>query len=112
MPALALRRFVEEFTDRLVAIDLPNLPAERRLEVCAFSGRRFDGLPSPVRAGVSIVAVAVAGAGRLVGGVRLVRFLAHHPLPVVGDYVRLVRSLTAAYVWETWPSTAMDGAVR
>jgi hypothetical protein len=112
MPALPFRRFVEEFTDRLVAVDLPALPAERRLQVSNFAGRRYAALSSPLRAAVSVVAVAVAGAGRLVGGVRLTRFLARHPLPVFGDYVRLVRSLTVAYVWETWPSTATDGAVR
>jgi hypothetical protein len=47
-----------------------------------------------------------------VGRRRVVRLLAARPLPVVGDYVRLVRSLTYAYVWETWPATAADGAAR
>jgi hypothetical protein len=110
MPALPLRRCVEEFTDRLVAVDLPALPAERRQQVCAYAGRRFAALPSPLRAGVSVLALVVDAAGRLVGRARLARFLARHPLPVVGDYVRFVRSLTFAYVWGTWPRTATDGA--
>ena len=29
---------------------------------------------------------------------------------MLGEYVRLVRSLAYAYVWETWPDTAPDGA--
>jgi hypothetical protein len=65
-----------------------------------------------MRAGVSVVAIAVALAGRLAGGRGTARLLARHPLPVVGDYVRFVRALTTAYVWETWPSTAADGATR
>ena len=31
--------------------------------------------------------------GKLVGGARLAALLARHPLPLFGDYVRLVRSL-------------------
>ena len=68
-------------------------------------------LPSPMRIGVGVVAVAVAGAGRLVGGGRVVRLLAARPLPVLGEYVRLVRSLGYAYVWETWPATTPTGGV-
>jgi hypothetical protein len=109
---IPLARLVEEFSDRLLAVDLPRLPAERRSETVAFAGRRIVTLPSPMRSGLTIVAVAVAGAQRVVGRRRVVRLLAARPLPVVGDYVRLVRSLTYAYVWETWPATAADGAAR
>ena len=112
MPALDVRRLVEDFADRLATVDLPALPAERRAAATAFAGRRFAALPSPMRAGVSVVAVAVAGAGRILGGRSVARLLASHRLPLVGDYVRLVRALTTAYVWEIWPSTAADGAVR
>ena len=112
MPALNVRRLVEGFADRLAAVDFPALPSERRAAASAFAGRRYAGLPSPMRAGVSVVAIAVALAGRLAGGRGTARLLARYPLPIVGDYVRFVRALTTAYVWETWPSTAADGATR
>ena len=35
--------------------------------------------------------------------------LARRPLPVAGEYVRLMRSLTYAYIWETWPDTSAIG---
>ncbi len=107
-----VRRLVEDFADRLAAVDLPALPAERRAAASAFAGRRFAVLPSPMHAGVSVIAMAVAVAGRIAGGRTVARLLAHHRLPLVGDYVRFVRALTTAYVWETWPSTAADGAIR
>jgi hypothetical protein len=56
--------------------------------------------------------MAVALAGRIAGDRIVARLLAHHRLPLVGDYVRFVRALTTAYVWESWPSTAADGAIR
>jgi hypothetical protein len=101
---------VAAFSDRLVAYDLPELPAERRAAVVSFAGRRIALLPSPMRLGVGVVAVAVGALGRIVGTGRLAGFLARHPLPVLGEYVRLVRSLAFAYVWETWPATAPNGA--
>ena len=90
--------------------DLPDLPADRRAAVVEFVGRRIRALPSPMRLGVGMVSLVVAGAGRLVGLDRVVGVLATRPLPVLGDYVRLVRSLAYAYVWETWPATAPLGA--
>jgi hypothetical protein len=107
-----LARLVEEFSDRLLAVDLPRLPAERRGEAVAFIARRITGLPSPMRTGLAVVVVAVAAAQRIAGCARVVRVLAGRPLPLVGDYVRLVRSLSYAYVWETWPSTAANGDAR
>ena len=107
-----LVRLVEEFADRLLVVDLPRLPDERRHATVAFTGRRVAVLPSPMRLGISAVALAVDGAGRVAGRARVTRFLAGHPLPALGDYVRLVRSLAYAYVWEAWPSTASDGAPR
>jgi hypothetical protein len=111
-PPVPLARLVEDFGERLLVVDLPALTAERRGEAVAFAGRRVATLPSPMRAGVTVVAVLVAAAGRLAGPGRVIRLLAERPLPVLGDYVRLVRSLTYAYVWERWPSTAADGASR
>ena len=107
-----LTRLVEEFTDRLLLVDLPALTAERRGKAVAFTGRRIATLPSPMRFGLTVVAVVVAGAGRIVGLGRVTRFLADRPLPVLGDYVRLVRSLAYTYVWETWPSTTPGGGAR
>ncbi len=103
-------RLVAAFSDEVIVHDLPALPAERRAEVVAFAGRRIDGLPSPMRLGVGVVAVIVGAIARVVGTRRVVRLLARRPLPVLGDYVRLVRSLGYAYVWETWPATRPDGS--
>lgn len=109
---LPLTRLVEEFTDRLLVLELPALPADRRGETAAFTGRRAATLPSPMKVGLTVVATVIACIGRLAGLGRITRVLAGRPLPVLGDYVRLVRSLAYAYVWETWPSTAADGAAR
>ena len=84
---------VAAFCDCLVAHDLPDLPAERRATVVAFAGRRIAALPTPMRIGVGVVSLAVDGVSRLIGRRRLTSFLARHPLPVLGEYVRLVRSL-------------------
>ncbi|MET0143711.1 MAG: hypothetical protein ABW328_02860 [Ilumatobacteraceae bacterium] len=109
MPTFPPHGLIAEFSDKVVAHDLPELPPERRAEVVAFIGRRVAGLPSPMRIGVGVVSVVVGGAGRLVGTSRLVRGVTGRPLPGVGDYVRLVRSLSYAYVWDAWPDTAATG---
>jgi hypothetical protein len=100
------------FCDRLVAHDLPALPENRRADVVAFAGRRIAHLPSPMRIGVGIVAMTVAGIARVAGTDRVGAVLARRPLPLFGEYVRLVRSLAYAYVWETWPATDPSGAGR
>ena len=100
---------VAAFCDDLLALDLPDLAAERRAEVVAFTGRRIAGLPSPIRVGVGVVAVVVGAGGRLVGGPRVAQWLGRRALPVLGEYPRLVRSLAYAYVWETWPDTTPTG---
>lgn len=110
MAAFPPARWIAEFSDHVIATDLPALPPARRADVVAFAGRRIDGLPSPMKIGVGVVAVVVGGLGRIVGMRKLTGMLTRHPLPVFGDYVRLVRSLSFAYVWETWPSTAADGS--
>ena len=109
MPTFPPHGLIAEFCDDLVAHDLPDLPAARRADVVAFAGRRIDGLPSPMRLGVSVVAVTVGAVSRLAGGRRTVTVLARRPLPLFGEYVRLVRSLAYAYVWETWPDTTSTG---
>jgi hypothetical protein len=100
---------VSAFCASLLAHDLPDLPAERRAEVVAFTSRRVGGLPAPMRLGVGAVALIVGAAGRALGGRRVAALLAGRPLPVVGEYVRLLRSLTYAYVWEAWPATTPTG---
>src|SRR5262245_33430502 len=101
---------VAGFCDRLVAHDLPDLPDDRRAEVVAFAGRRIAAMPTPMRLGVGVVSLAVESAGRLIGRARLTSLLARRPLPLVGEYVRLVRSLAYARVWDTWPDTTPTGA--
>jgi hypothetical protein len=100
---------IASFSDRLVAHDLPGLPAAQRAEVVAFTGRRIAHLPSPMRVGVGVVASVVGLVGAVVGTDRIARFLGRHPVPIFGEYARLVRSLAFAYVWDTWPATASDG---
>ena len=78
MAQVASLRIVGDVADRLLATDLPQLPAERRAEVVRFVARRVDTMPGP--------------------------------LPLVGEFPRLVRSLGFAYIWETWPDTSPSGA--
>ena len=101
---------VEPFCHHLLVVDLPALPPERRAAAVGFTAARAGTLPTPMRIGVGMVAAMVAAACRVAGHGRVVRLLAHRPLPIVGDYVRMLRSLCFAYVWETWPDTAADGA--
>jgi hypothetical protein len=97
---------VEPFADRLLAADVPALDAARRGEVVAFVGRRVDLLPSVIRLGVTLIATLFRTLLVLPGGWRLARRLVDRPLPLVGEYPRLVRSLAYAYIWERWPETA------
>jgi hypothetical protein len=112
MPSFPPAGPIAAFCDGLVAHDLPDLSDERRAEVVGFTGMRIAAMPGPMRIGVGLVALLVDGAGRVAGRRRLASFLARHPLPVVGEYVRLVRSLAFARVWDTWPDTTPSGAGR
>jgi hypothetical protein len=103
------RGLVAEFCAQVVAHDLPELPPDRRQQAVEFATRRIAGLPSPMKLAVGAVAGAVGGLSRVAGTRRVAGFLAGHPLPVAGEYVRLVRSLAYAYVWDTWPDTASNG---
>jgi hypothetical protein len=102
---------VEPLCDRLLAVDLPELPAERRAEAAAFVARRSRQVSGPLGIGVTIAALAVRLACA-VAARPTVSLLARHPLPIVGEYVRFVRSLAYAYVWETWPSSSATGRPR
>jgi hypothetical protein len=110
MPTFPPHGLIAEFCDELVTHDLPDLPADRRATVVAFAGRRIAGLPTPMHLGVGLVATVVGGLGAVVGLRRVVDVLAGRPLPLLGEYVRLVRSLVYAFVWETWPDTTTSGA--
>lgn len=102
-------RTVARFADGLLASDLPRLAADRRADAVAFIGRRVRVLPSVTRLGVLVIAAIVHGLGVVVGHARVRRLVLALPLPLLSEYPRLVRSLGYAYVWETWPDTAVDG---
>ena len=103
------RGLIADFCEQVVAHDLPELPPERRRAVVEFTIRRLDGLPSPMLVGVGAVSLATGALSAVVGTRRVVAILARRPVPVFGEYVRLVRSLAFAYVWETWPDTSASG---
>ena len=101
---------VGPFADRLLALDLPDLDHVRRAETVAFTTRRVDGMPSIMRAGVLLIAAVLRVLLVVPRSPAIVRFVARQPIPIVGEYVRLIRSLGYAYVWETWPDTRASGA--
>lgn len=101
---------VGPFADRLLALDFPALDPIRRHEVVRFAARRVDGLPSVMRLGVLLIAAVLRVALLVPGADAVLRFLARTSLPLLGEYVRLIRSLGYAYIWETWPDTRADGA--
>ncbi len=101
---------VGPFAERLLTLDFPSLPADRRGAAVAFTIRRVDGLPSVMRLGVTVIAAVFRVVLALPGNDTTLRVLARTPLPLVGEYVRMVRSLGYAYVFETWPDTRADGS--
>jgi hypothetical protein len=103
---------VAPFAEPLLRHDLPGLPERRRRDVVEFQLRRLRGLPAPMRLGVGLVAVATRLLVAVAGGERSARWLGSVSLPGTGEYVRLLRSLAFAYVWETWPDTRVDGSPR
>lgn len=100
---------VGPFADRLLKLDLPRLDDDRRAEVIAFAARRIDGLPSVMNLGVLLLAAVFRVIVALPGSTAIVSALSKAPLPLIGEYVRLIRSLGYAYIWETWPDTRPDG---
>jgi len=103
---------VGRFAGAVLRADLPELPEERLAETIVFVVRRVRGMPSPMRLGVGAVAAVVGGLGAVVGDGRVAAVLRRFPLPLTGEYVRLVRSLAYAYVWDRWPTTSAAGAAR
>lgn len=101
---------VGSFAERLLLVDLPELPAVRRTEVVAFIAHRVDSLPSFTRFGVLVLGFVFRGLLAMPGGWRAATILMRLPLPLVAEYPRLIRSLGFAYVWENWPTTSITGA--
>jgi hypothetical protein len=98
-----------EFADRLLTIELPDLPPTARHDTVTFVCRRANQMPSPLRLGLLFVCTAVGLAQRSLGSDRTTRFLQGSRLPLLGELPRMVRSLAFAYVWETWPDTSPSG---
>lgn len=101
---------MHRFTRRLLAVDLPGLGESQRGEVTDFAVRRVDELPSVLRIGVKCIAAPMRIVIALPATDRLLAWLIRNPPPIVGEYVRMVRSLAYTYVWETWPMTRPDGS--
>jgi len=104
-----LDRIVGPFADVLLAGDLPDLSIDRRAEVVRFVERRAASVPSFTRFGVTAIGLLyrtlmISPPGRFIA-----RVLAARPLPILGDYPRLVRSLGYAYIWDRWPDTTPSG---
>ena len=100
---------VGSFAVRLLATDLPDLPASRRTATGEFVAHRIDTLPSLTRFGVLAIGSVFRALLAAPGGWVVARVLLRLPLPLVSEYPRLIRSLAFAYVWETWPSTSPTG---
>ena len=107
---LSFDRIVGPFAHLLLATDLPQLPVARRTEVVGFVQRRTVAVPSFTRFGITMIALVYRTLMVVPGGRGAARFVAARPLPVLGEYPRLIRSLAYAYVWERWPDTLPDGA--
>jgi hypothetical protein len=109
---LRLDRIVDPFAEVVLAADLPQLSAERRAEVVRFVRRRVETTPSFTRFGITVIGVLYRLLLAAPAGPTAARFLASKPLPILGEYPRLIRSLGYAYVWEHWPDTLPTGASR
>ena len=105
-----LDRIVDPFADALLAADLPNLMGGRRLEVVEFVRRRVETMPSLTRCGVTVIGAIYRTLLVVPLGSFAIRFLLARPLPILGEYPRLIRSLGYAYVWEHWPDTLPTGS--
>ena len=107
---LQLDRIIGPFADLLLAADLPQLPVERRAEVVRFVQQRVNLVPSFTRFGITVIGLLYRALIAIPGGRRTAQLLASRPVPVLGEYPRLIRSLGYTYVWEQWPDTRPSGA--
>jgi hypothetical protein len=97
------------FADRLLALELPDLPDDRRDETVGFVCRRAHDLPTPLALGVTALTIGTGVAARVLGAERTVRVLGATTIPLVGELARMVRSLGFTFVWERWPDTTPTG---
>ncbi len=67
-------------------------------------------MPSLTRFGVTVIGALYRVLLVVPCGSTAIRFLVARPLPVLGEYPRLIRSLGYTYVWEHWPDTRPTGA--
>ena len=109
LPALVIRS-IETFARFLGERELPGLSPGKRDEIVAFVVARCLGLPSITRFGVAGISLGFGGLFHLPRGRWVLGWLCDHPLPLLGEYPRLIRSLTFAYVFETWPESHANGA--
>jgi hypothetical protein len=100
---------VERFAEILLASDLPGLTDDHLRRTAEFVERRVRVLPSITRFGVRVIGGTVDLLGRSIGQQRVLTVVTTLPLPLLAEYPRLIRSLGFAYIWETWPDTAVDG---
>jgi len=98
------------FAERLLALELPDLPDDRRADAVEFTSRRANEVPSPLKLGISVLTAAVGLAQRVLGNDAVTSFLQDTSLPFVGELARMVRSLAFAFIWESWPNTSPTGA--
>jgi hypothetical protein len=98
------------FADRLLTLELPDLPPTSRLEAVEFVCRRARQVPTPLRLGIIVLSSGMGLAQRLLGLDRTTGFVRRSTLPLVGELPRMVRSLGFAYIWETWPETSPTGS--
>ncbi len=112
---MELRNYVERtvgpFADDLLMQELVGLPPDRRRAAVRFTVDAVNELPSVMFLGVVCIATSVRAARAVpIVGPRLVGLLARHPLPLVGDYVRLIRSLGTARAYDEWPAEESEAA--
>jgi hypothetical protein len=107
---LQLDRIIGPFADLLLAADLPQLPVERRAEVVRFVQQRVNLVPSFTRFGITVIGLLYRAVIAMPAGRRTAQLMASRPVPVLGEYPRLIRSLGYTYVWERWPDTRPGGA--
>jgi hypothetical protein len=110
MASRASRALVRPFARRLLEVDLPGLTPMRREETVAFAVGRVEAMPGVLRLGVLGIAAPLRLVVRAPGGGRLIAWLVAHPVPLAGEYVRMLRSLSYAFIWERWPHTEVDGS--
>jgi hypothetical protein len=105
-----IRRVVAPVAGLVLTDDLPALDTVARDDAVAFVERRIQGLPSVMHLGVMLVAAIYRSLLAVPGGTTIVRRLARTPLPVLGEYPRLIRSLAYTHIWESVPDRRADGA--